>query len=161
MVAATVSEPCTCSDCRALDRQHPEEGVQLKLLPSLGAEAAAPPAPIWTAPAIVTLLRATRLSCSSEAKLQKSIDDALTARGVPFDREAILGPGERIDFLAGRVGVEAKARYAKRATFRQLERYALHDTVDALILVTGTAMGLPPTLNGKPLYIVSVGRTFL
>jgi len=24
---------CTCSECRALDREHPKEGTQLRLLP--------------------------------------------------------------------------------------------------------------------------------
>jgi hypothetical protein len=67
-----------------------------------------------------------------------------------------------------RVGNEAalqqsieEARYGKRAIYRQLERYAAQPQIAALILVTGTAMGLPAAIGGKPVFIVSTGRASL
>ncbi|RZF64507.1 hypothetical protein EWE75_10035 [Sphingomonas populi] len=36
--------PCTCPKCRALDRAHPNEGVQLRLLPPSDDQADAIPA---------------------------------------------------------------------------------------------------------------------
>ena len=110
---------------------------------------------------LTALLRRTRMRVGSEAALQQSIEDALAAAGEEFTREARLGPADRIDFLAGAVGIEAKARYGKRAIYRQLERYAAKDSIEALILVTGTALGMPPAINGKPIYIVSTGRAAL
>ena len=38
------------------------------------------------------------------------------------------------------------------------KRYARHDGISSLILVTGTALGLPPAIDAKPLYYVSLGR---
>ena len=106
-------------------------------------------------------LRRARLPVSSEHALQQALGSALTQIGVDWQPEARLGAGERIDFLVGRIGIEAKTRYPKRSIFRQLERYARYETIDALILVTGTAMGLPAELSGKPLYYVSLGRSAL
>lgn len=122
----------------------------------------AAPVPVTpSATEITALLRRTRMRVSSEAVLQASIEDALTAAAVPYLREHRLSPADRIDFLCGRVGIEAKARYNKRAIYRQLERYAAQNAIDALILVTGTAMGLPAEIGGKPVYIVSTGRASL
>jgi len=111
---------------------------------------------------LVALLRRARLLCGSEAALQRSIEDTLATAGVSFEREVRLGPADRIDFLAAAgVGIEAKVRYPRRSIYRQLERYAQHDAIAALVLVTGTALGLPPAINGKPLFFVSIGRSAL
>jgi hypothetical protein len=151
---------CVCRECRDLDRAHPADGTQLSLMPEIVR--VAPPIPLMpTASVITVLLRRTRMRVANEAALQTSIEDALVAATVPYTREHRLSPADRIDFLCGRVGIEAKARYNKRAIYRQLERYAAHDAIDALILVTGTAMGLPAEIGGKPVYIVSTGRASL
>ena len=114
-----------------------------------------------TPEAIVTLLRRSRLRVGDEAALQLSIEEVLTAAGEGFEREHRLSAADRIDFLLGTVGLEAKTRCNKRVIYRQLERYAAHDAISALILVTGTAMGLPPSIGGKPVYLVSTGRASL
>jgi len=147
-------EPCTCGECRDLDRAFPKEGWQAKL--PLNADAAATPATVMAA------LRRARLLPSTEAALQTSIETTLAGAGILAEREVRLAPGERIDFLvAGGIGIEAKARCQPRAIFRQLERYAKREQITALILVTGTACGLPATIGGKPAFFVSVGRTAL
>jgi hypothetical protein len=160
MIAQFAPSSCRCPECRQLDRAHPTEGTQLSLMPEVVPVAL--PIPLTpTAPEITALLRRTRMRVANEAALQTSIEDALVAAAVPYAREHRLSPADRIDFLCGRIGIEAKARYNKRATYRQLERYAAHDAIDALILVTGTAMGLPAEIGGKPVYIVSTGRASL
>jgi hypothetical protein len=106
---------------------------------------------------VVAVLRQVRFRVSTEAALQASIEEALAP--FPFEREARLGPGERVDFLVdGSIGIEAKTRAAKRPIYMQLRRYARHETISALILVTGTAMGMPSEIDGKPVYYVSIGR---
>lgn len=110
---------------------------------------------------VTALLRRTRMRVGNEAALQQSIEDALATAGYTYEREARLSAADRIDFLVGGVGIEAKARYAKRAIYRQLERYAAQPQIAALILVTGTAMGLPAEIGGKPVFIVSTGSTSL
>ena len=111
---------------------------------------------------ITAILRRARLPVGSEDALQAAIERALERADIVFEREARISKTDRLDFLAaGGVGIEAKARYPRRAIFRQLERYAQQDAITALILVTGTAIGLPPEINGKPVYHVSIGRASL
>lgn len=78
-------------------------------------------------------------------------------------REHRLGPGDIPDFLIeGRIVVECKkGRASKRETLRQLKRYAAYPEVQALILATATAMGMPAELEGKPVFVVSLGRAWL
>lgn len=107
-------------------------------------------------------LRRARFRLGTEAALQASIAEALAASGASFAAEVRLAPGERIDFMVEPgIGIEAKVKCDKRAIYRQLERYARRDQVQALILVTGTAMGLPSDIGGKPLFYVSIGRGWL
>lgn len=108
---------------------------------------------------VAAVLRTARLRASSEAALQASIGEALDVAKVEFERERSLGPKDRPDFLlaGGAVVLEAKARYPKKAIYRQLARYAEHAGVEAMILVTGTAMGMPEAINGKPVNVVPLG----
>ncbi|PMS08584.1 hypothetical protein C0Z17_29500, partial [Trinickia caryophylli] len=65
------------------------------------------------------------------------------------------------DFLINGIAVEVKTRSPRKAIFRQLSRYAKHEEVRALILLTGTSMQLPPEINGKPALVVSLGEGWL
>jgi hypothetical protein len=108
-------------------------------------------------------LRGSRLRTSTEIALQASIGEALTAGAIAFEREKSLGPRDRPDFLlyGGRVVLEAKTRQPKKAIYRQITRYAQHEQVEAIILVTGTATGMPEEIDGKPVYVVSAGAGML
>lgn len=111
---------------------------------------------------LVRHLRRQRYRVGQELWLQDDIEAALKAAGVDFEREARLAPGERIDFLvASSIGIEAKTRAAPRQIYRQLERYTRHDAIAALILISGTATGLPGDMLGKPLFYISTGRASL
>jgi hypothetical protein len=111
---------------------------------------------------LVQQLRRRRYRVGQEAWLQMDIEAALTAIGVPFEREARLTTRDRIDFLvAGGIGIEAKTRCSPRQIYRQLERYAAHDAITSLILISGTATGLPEAINGRPLFYISTGRAAL
>jgi hypothetical protein len=112
--------------------------------------------------AIIGHLRSGRYQVSTETKLQLSIAGWLEQGGIAFEREKRLAPGERIDFfITPGVGIEAKTRCNKRRIYRQLQRYAAIDEVAALVLITGTAMGLPEEIGGKPVFYVSLGRSAL
>lgn len=111
---------------------------------------------------LVTHLRRQRYRVGQEALLQQDIETNLRFLQIAFEREVRLAPGERIDFLiAGGIGIEAKTRCPPRSIYRQLERYAALDAITSLILITGTALGLPATIKGKPLFYVSTGRASL
>jgi hypothetical protein len=107
---------------------------------------------------VTLVLRRARLRVSSERALQESIRDALVAfAGDAVKREVSLSPADRPDFMIYDIAIEAKIKFPKRSIYRQVERYAMHERVGAIILVSATAMGMPAAINGKPIYFVSPG----
>ena len=105
------------------------------------------------------------ISLSTETKAQIDIHTALTKARLSFDREFRLSAEDRIDFI-GRddcsgIGIEVKISGSSRAIFRQIERYAEHEEVRALVLATNRAMRLPDTINGKPVVVASLGGGWL
>jgi len=83
-----------------------------------------------------------------------ALDDA----SLPHQREAKLGPGSRVDFLTGGgVAVEVKRNRPRRGDLlRQLERYASHDAVAAIVLVLERSVALPDEICGKPVRVISL-----
>jgi hypothetical protein len=112
--------------------------------------------------AIAEILGSRRLSMNSERQLQAEILAALEGAGIEVTPEVRLDAHSRIDFLAGGTGIEAKIGGGRLAVWRQCQRYARHERIDALILVGSVPM--PADLadcEGKPFRFVSVGRSWL
>jgi hypothetical protein len=110
-------------------------------------------------PDLRDILGNVRLDLSHESRAQEGIAAALTAAGVPFEREVVLAPTDRIDFLLpGGLGVEVKLACGRSPLLRQLHRYAGHDRIHALILVTADPrlQRLPPTILGKPMASIAL-----
>lgn len=95
--------------------------------------------------------------------MQAHIADRFAAHGLSCLREYRLSPRDRVDFFDEAKGcaIEVKLKANRRSILRQLTRYAEHDAVKTIVLVSGTAMALPPAIDGVPLYFVSVGRAWL
>ena len=110
---------------------------------------------------VIEALQAQRLSASTEAALHQSIGAALDVAGIEYQREARLSERDRIDFMAGPVGIEAKISGGRMSFARQLIRYAEHEEVEALVLVSSKAVSMPGLIGGVPLYVVSVGMGWL
>jgi hypothetical protein len=141
-------------------------------LPLLGgwpsdADPAAPSAPAdghgvggrsWTAAELAALIGGHRFTYRDESQLHDGLAALFAAHQVPVQREAQLSGSDRIDFLAGRVGIEVKTHGQPAAVARQLQRYAGSDRIDALVLVTAVARHsrLPATLGGKPVLLASL-----
>ena len=111
--------------------------------------------------AIIDVLRHLRLPLSDEKRLQAEIALALAAAGIDAAREVHLGDGDVIDFMVGCTGVEVKIKGAKRAIYHQLERYAQHEEIVDLLLVTNVPMGFPTTIAGKPVYLLNLAKAWL
>lgn len=118
-----------------------------------------------TAIEVCRVLALGRFDLNNETATQAAIDAFLRERlpDVKIEREFSLSPKDRPDFLIdGRIVVEVKIRGArKREVWDQLLRYAKHDRVTDLVLVTNLSMGLPATANGKDTRYVSLGRAWL
>lgn len=113
--------------------------------------------------ALVRLIQRLRLDLSSEKQVQEQIEQALSAEGIVFEREKRLSPLDIPDFLIeSGIVVECKMRRARKMDiYRQLRRYATYPEVRALILASNLVMGLPPELNGKPVFAASLSRGWI
>lgn len=110
---------------------------------------------------IIELLTTHRLPLSDEKVLQEAIRDVFEAASLDFDREVHLGPRDIVDFMVEGVAVEVKIKGARRAIYRQLERYCGYDAVAAIVLATNVPMALPIEIGGKPTAIAALGRGWL
>jgi hypothetical protein len=100
---------------------------------------------------------------TSEAQLQTALADLLAAEGYQAAGQVRLGPGERLDFLVGGgIAVELKVAGPPDALERQITRYAAHDQVTAIVIVTTRArhQGMPEQVGGKPVFVVYLGGAF-
>lgn len=90
---------------------------------------------------------------ADEYDLQTAVAIAITAAGLPVQREVRLTKHDRIDLLVGRVGVEVKVKGQPMAIHAQLRRYALSGKVDQLVLVSTSprhSQGLLGAIEGIP-----------
>ena len=110
---------------------------------------------------IIDCLNGHRFPLHDEIELHKEMANALAAANISFRREVKLGPYERIDFLCGNIGIEVKIKGVAKRIYKQCEGYCQHDEIKEFILVTNRSMGFPESLNGKPCYVVRLGRSWL
>ena len=89
----------------------------------------------------------------SEMDLHAMVRKRLTDAGIAFVHEARIGPGCRIDYLAGDVGIEIKkGRPDARGLSAQLARYAGCEQISALVVLTQRSVNLPKTIGKIPVY---------
>ncbi len=110
--------------------------------------------------AIVRAISAIRApAMPDEYDLHAEVAAALTRAGIDHHHEYRLAPRCRIDFLAGRIGIEIKkGRPAASQLRQQLTRYLASDELDAIVVVTQQAVNIPQTLVGKQSTLVSLNR---
>lgn len=110
---------------------------------------------------VIGLLSKYQFSLSFEKDLQGQIDYVLRQNGFLFQKEYSFDKLSRIDFFGDGIGIEVKIKGTAKNIYRQCERYCQFDSLDVLILVTNRSMGFPPTLCGKPCYVLNLGRSWL
>jgi hypothetical protein len=105
---------------------------------------------------VAKVIRGHRYRYTSEDELQEGITAALEHADLSPIREVILSPRDRIDILVDQVGIEIKVAGSQAHPWNQLKRYAEHDAIGGLILVTNRWYTLPDEVGGKPLELVSL-----
>lgn len=112
---------------------------------------------------VAALLSAYRFRQPTERALQDGIEEVLRAAGVPYHREHRLSAADRPDFFVDPgVCVEVKIGGTPAEVLRQLTRYAEHEEVDAVLLVTTRRQHvMPDEVEDKPLVTICVGSAFL
>lgn len=114
---------------------------------------------------LLFFLSKQRIQSSDEKTAQTGLADLLQGAGYKFEREKRLSEKDIPDFVvtlgANKVVIELKIKAQRKSIYRQLERYAQHNAIDALILFTATAMHLPEHINEKPAFVASMGAGWL
>ena len=94
-----------------------------------------------------------------ENDIHRMVAQRLEDAGIEFTHEAKLGPGCRIDYLAGNVGIEIKKGKPDAANVKkQLMRYAACENVHAIILLTQRRVAVPAQVLGKPVHVIVLNQ---
>ncbi len=94
-----------------------------------------------------------------EWDIHQMVAQRLTEAGIDYVHEAKIGPGCRIDYLAGDVGIEVKkGKPTPKVLVKQLQRYAACELVSAVILVTQQSVKVPAQIAGKPVRSVVLSQ---
>lgn len=106
-----------------------------------------------TAARLATYLGGFKYDIVDEDTMQLGIGEALRQGGIAFEREHRLSRRDRPDFFVDGVAIEVKRKGTLNELLRQLSRYAEHDQVRELLVVTARVQStsLPTQLHGKPL----------
>jgi hypothetical protein len=96
-----------------------------------------------------------RFHYSNESELQQGIFQALTTGSFTVQREARFSEKDRIDFLVDyTIALEVKIGSTANEVVRQLSRYAQHEGIHGILLITSRASHFcPGSLCGKPILL--------
>lgn len=101
---------------------------------------------------------------SSESVLQTGVARVLEAASIAYEKEVRLTPQDRLDFLCeGSVVIECKIDGSTANLRRQLERYAQHDRVESIVVLTNRVKhnAVQGYINGRPVLVCSlIGGAF-
>lgn len=111
---------------------------------------------------VIKLVHGNKFSLTDEKETQVQLSKIFDDNKIPYAREYSLSKEDIVDFLVNdSIAIEVKIKGQKRAIYRQLVRYATHEKVKNVILLTGVSMGLPSEIEGKPTYFGSLSRGWL
>lgn len=110
---------------------------------------------------IVEALSNVRFPISSEKECQEAMEKRFQDLGLDVEREYTLKGAGRVDFFYAGNAIEVKIKQGRKRILLQLDRYASHPEVDAIILVSATQLNLPNMLRGKPVHFISLGKAWL
>jgi hypothetical protein len=97
----------------------------------------------------------------NEKDLQEAIYKQLVAKRFPAVREYPLDNNNIVDIFIQGTAIEIKIHAPARAIYKQCARYCGFECVKCLILITNRAMGFPKEINGKPCYVLNLGKAWL
>ncbi|GAB1376840.1 hypothetical protein MASR1M48_16920 [Lactococcus petauri] len=111
-----------------------------------------------------SILISSRNRLSNESDLQDDLNARLQcSKYKNFKKEWSFNKESRIDFFDPDlgIGIEVKIKGSPNEILKQLERYAKIPEVKVLVLATAFFMGLPPEIEGKPVYLFHLSKGLL
>lgn len=110
---------------------------------------------------LINLVSFFRLSLQNEKETQMQIAKIFTDNGIDHQREFRLDSKNIPDFFMDGIAIEVKIKGSPRQIYKECERYCAFEEVRELILITNRSMGFPREINGKPCYLVNIGKGWL
>lgn len=112
---------------------------------------------------IISLISKQKFDLTKEKITQAQVQQVLDMSGLLFVREYHLDKINIPDFFHDTCGIaiEVKIKGSKIAIYKQCERYCNFEAVKVLILCTNKAVGFPKEINGKPCYLINIGKAWL
>ena len=97
-----------------------------------------------------------------EKTLQEQLFDIIL-KDLNFTREYRLDKKSIIDFYNKelKIGIEIKVKGQVTSIYRQCKRYAKHDEIETLVLITSVAMNLPKEIENTPSHVLRIGMSWL
>ena len=110
---------------------------------------------------ILQVLSGQRFELSSEKALQIQIGERLFECGILVEKEYRFSTKDIVDFFCDGIAIEVKIKGSATEIFKQCKRYCEFDQVKELLLITNRSMGFPKEINGKPCYVLNLGKAWL
>lgn len=107
---------------------------------------------MWSDTVVQALRGYTIRPFLDEAGLQAALETVFEGAGLHVQREFKLGPRERLDFFLDGLAIEIKLKGSMPRLLEQLLRYARHDCVTELLVITPRArlLDVPREILSKP-----------
>lgn len=102
------------------------------------------------------LIKSYDYNINNEKDFQDGIEMVLCDANIAYHREYFLSREDKPDFFLKPSGtaMEIKIKGSQMQILRQLKRYANHEQVKEIILITTKKINMPETLSGKPCHQV-------
>lgn len=110
---------------------------------------------------ILDVITSSRFPVDNEKDLQSAIESKFIEKKVEFIREHRLDDKNIPDFFIDGIAIEVKIKGNAKSIYKQCVRYCEFNEVKILILLTNRSIGFPKEINGKPCYLISLGKSWL
>lgn len=113
-------------------------------------------------PLLIKLER-TRFPLNKESDTQTAIESTLKEMGIQFEREYVLSSNSRVDFYIPKykLAIEVKIKGSRSEIQAQCNRYALHDKVAIVLLLSSRSTSFSSMHNNKPILVINMGKAWL
>lgn len=100
---------------------------------------------------------------SGERALADALEDVLVGAGLGPERELRLDERSRLDLFVDGIAIEVKVDSDAAEVYRQLRRYAAHERVEGIILVTSRVRHswIPDEIDGVPVRVFNTSLASL
>jgi hydroxylamine reductase (hybrid-cluster protein) len=111
---------------------------------------------------IIKLLSKYKFPLQDEKETQVLIENVLSEAGIKFKREYKISDKDQPDFLIDSgIVLVVKIKGRPVDILCQCQRYCQHNMVSILILITNKLIGFPSEINGKPCYVINMGKSWM